>query len=72
MLAYPNDRVYYVFMVNTTTTQAEYVAMVLGWGRKEMLRLLNVGGLKQGNQKRTDAELAEILWVHFGSRKGGR
>jgi hypothetical protein len=49
--------------------KTEYIAMVLGWGRKEMLRLLHVGGLKMGRRAYTDTEIAELLWDHWGSRK---
>lgn len=52
----------------TTDAKAEYLAKAMAEGRAAMLRLIHAGGLKVGTG-RTDAELAEILWKHWGNRK---
>lgn len=40
----------------------EYIAALLTWGRRTLLHELHRCGVKMGKVRRTDAELAELIW----------
>ena len=50
------------------TEKEDYIMERASWTRADLLRCCRAGGLT-AHKLKTNEELAEVLWIYFGSRK---